>query len=92
VHGLVLIGPTGPVGCRALPRLAVIGSTVLEDSAFAASVRDGPGFGVVARVPVAACGLALLSSPWGSNVVEYVSGFLRDQREALPARQARGEG
>jgi pimeloyl-ACP methyl ester carboxylesterase len=63
-----------------LPRLAVVGSTSAAQQAVAESFRQGPGWSMVAHVPFNYPGLGVLRTSWGSNVIEYVAGFLKGQR------------
>jgi pimeloyl-ACP methyl ester carboxylesterase len=65
-----------------LPRLAVVGSASAAQQTIVDAFRSPPGWAVVAHVPFSAPGLGVLRTPWGSNVVEYVAGFLKGQRLA----------
>lgn len=84
---LVLLAPLGRGLDRAtIPRLAVVSSLDSAQQIAATELRSGPGFALVANVPVEASGLGLLATTWASNVIEYVRVFLKGQRSLpLPA-------
>jgi alpha-beta hydrolase superfamily lysophospholipase len=84
---LVLIAPVEPgLDGAVIPRLAVVSSFDPAQQAAAATLRRGPGWALVANVPVEGGGLGLLATEWSSNVVEYVRVFVKGQRLArVPA-------
>ena len=69
------VAPSGEPGALAprVPRLVV--STASSDAAATALQAVDPAL-VVARVPVAAAGLHVLETDWGSNVEAYVVSFV----------------
>jgi pimeloyl-ACP methyl ester carboxylesterase len=82
-HALVALAPVDrSAHWGGLPRLAVVGSASPEQQAIVDAFRSPPGWAVVAHVPLSASGLGVLRTPWSSNVVEYVAGFLKGQRLA----------
>jgi pimeloyl-ACP methyl ester carboxylesterase len=86
-EALVLLGPVGDdlAGCR-LPRLSVVSSRDPRQQAAARRLHRGPGWSLVANVPVEASGCGLLVGEWGGNVQDYVATFLADRRAEGTAR------
>jgi pimeloyl-ACP methyl ester carboxylesterase len=78
--GLFALAPTGEPPVTCVPRFAVVGSRDPEQDAAGSTLVNGPGWSVVARIPVDARDCSLLTTSWGSHVVDYVLAFLRDQR------------
>lgn len=79
-EGLFALAPTGDQPNVKVPRLAVVGSRDAEQEAAGSALVAGPGWAVVARIPVDARACGLLRTTWGNNVENYVLAFLRDQR------------
>ena len=77
---LFALAPTGEQPATSMSRFAVVGSRDPEQEAAGSALVAGPGWSVVARIPVDAGGCAVLKTSWGSNVEDYVLAFLRDQR------------
>ncbi len=80
-EALVLLGPVGDdlAGGR-LPRLSVVSSRDAQQQAAARALHRGPGWSLVANVPVEASGCGLLAGDWGASVQDHVAAFLADRR------------
>jgi len=86
---LVLLAPVGDgLEGGSLPRLSVVSSLDARQQAAARALHRGPGWSLVANVPVEASGCAVLAGEWGGNVQDYVLSFLGDQRQARRAARS----
>jgi pimeloyl-ACP methyl ester carboxylesterase len=74
------LAPVGDQPVTGIPRFAVVCSRDAEQEAAGATLVAGPGWSVVARIPVDVRGCAMLGTSWGGNVEDYLLAFVRDRR------------
>jgi pimeloyl-ACP methyl ester carboxylesterase len=76
---VVLLGPSGDVGDPgAVPRFVVCASEDPDQVIAAEALQRAPGWSLIANVPTAENGADLVEGAWATNVLAYVSSFVRD--------------